>query len=521
MIPLCGLLLAVAPLPVDVFGNQAIPDDVYRAVLALSAQSSTVAARSLAEEAGYVEAALSDFLLASGYDLASVTATVAEERIVVLIDEGRLDRVIFVGEGALSTIELKAALELPGQVYNRPLIARRLQALKESRSGVVAVDFEVVRLPEVDHPGLQLSDVPLLQTLRVQKPEEHWELRVTFTYAGFQTGFDLSFGYRPPDGLFVHGAHRSLGLAASTDRLALDGELALRLGPAFQREGSEVGLSRILLGAAYYGPRLLDGTVAPFAKVQGEILGRERLDVGLASYLFAPVSFSLNVELLGFDLLTFQIGGGYELRALLSTTPASGQTVTVPTRGQDHGRPFAEARLSFAFNPEELRRDRAHRFSLSARYNGRGSNDAAPFHELSAEYQRMIPFGWDELWIGAKGGLSFGDVPFYEELALGDGFFRATFQSDAFVRRAGAAHLEYRLSLSRDLLKVSVFDELVVFEALDAARVREARRFGDSLGIGLHLLLLDAFQANLYLGTGFLSDGSFDVGLGLTVQQAF
>jgi len=117
--------------------------------------------------------------------------------------------------------------------------------------------------------------------------------------------------------------------------------------------------------------------------------------------------------------------------------------------------------------------------------------------------------------------LSCGDVPFYEELALGDGFFRAAFQSDYFVRRAGAAHFEYRLSLSRDLLKVSVYDELLIFEALDETRQREAQRFGTSLGIGLHLLILDAFQANLYLGVGVLSDGAFDIGVGLAVQQAF
>ncbi|MBK6684412.1 MAG: hypothetical protein IPG45_08050 [Deltaproteobacteria bacterium] len=520
MTPIWALLFGVAT-PVDVFGNDAIPDDVYRAVLALSAQSSTVAPQSLSEEALYTEVALSDFLLASGYDLASVSATVAEDRIVVWVDEGRLDRVIFVGEGALSTIELKAALELPGQVYNRPWIARRLAALKESRSGVIGVKFEVVPVAAVDHQGLQIKDVSLLQTLRFQKPEQHWELRVTFEYAGWQSGFDLGFGYRPPDGLFVQGGYRASALAFESDKLQLDSELAVRLGPAFRQEGSELGLSRILLGAAYFGPTIVDGVLAPFAKVQGEILGRERLDVGLSSYLFAPVSFSLNLELLGFDLLRFQLGGGYELRSLLSTTPLSGATVTVPTRDQDQGRFFAEAQLSFLFNPTELRRDRSHHLRILARHNGPGRNQAEPFQELVAEYQRMIPFGWDELWFGGKGALSFGDVPFYEELALGDGFFRAAFQSDYFVRRAGAAHFEYRLSLSRDLLKVSVYDELLIFEALDETRQREAQRFGTSLGIGLHLLILDAFQANLYLGVGVLSDGAFDIGVGLAVQQAF
>jgi hypothetical protein len=104
---------------------------------------------------------------------------------------------------------------------------------------------------------------------------------------------------------------------------------------------------------------------------------------------------------------------------------------------------------------------------------------------------------------------------------MGEGFLRSAFQGTVYARQLAALNLEYRFSLSRDELKLGLFNDVVVYEGLDALREPEGLRLIDNFGLGLHILLVDAFQVNGYFGVGIRSDGEADLGFSLDVQQAF
>src|SRR5438132_11072962 len=103
-------------------GNVAFDEVVYRSTLDLPENARATPAEALA-----VSAKLLGFLRRAGYDLATVRAKVEGEQISVEIDEGRLDKIIVLGEGLMETFRFKLELALPVGVFNRPILERQLR----------------------------------------------------------------------------------------------------------------------------------------------------------------------------------------------------------------------------------------------------------------------------------------------------------------------------------------------------------------------------------------------------------
>ena len=145
-----ALLLA----PLLVFhGNVALLEDVYRSVLDLPANT-----RATPAMARTVSTRLSSFLHRAGYALATVRARAEGEQIVVDIDEGRLDKVIFLGGGAFETLRLRLDLHIAQDVFNQPDLERQLRSLAR-RLGLGEFAYEIVPVPNVSAPPVQLDEI--------------------------------------------------------------------------------------------------------------------------------------------------------------------------------------------------------------------------------------------------------------------------------------------------------------------------------------------------------------------------
>src|SRR5713101_1369489 len=134
-----ALLLAV---PLLVYhGNVGLVEDVYRTVLELptGTKATPATARTVASR-------LQKILHDSGYVLATVSA----------LDEGRLDKIIFLGGGAFETLRLRLELNLRDGIFNKPELERQLRALGR-RLGLGEFAYEVVPVRYVEPPRLQLD----------------------------------------------------------------------------------------------------------------------------------------------------------------------------------------------------------------------------------------------------------------------------------------------------------------------------------------------------------------------------
>ena len=132
-------------------GNVALLEDVYRSVLDLppGTKATPANARSVASR-------LRRFLHKAGYALATVRARPEGEHIAVEIDEGRLDKVIFVGGGAFETLRLRLDLHINNDVFNKPELERQLRGLAQ-RLGLADFVYEVVPLENTTTPRLSAA----------------------------------------------------------------------------------------------------------------------------------------------------------------------------------------------------------------------------------------------------------------------------------------------------------------------------------------------------------------------------
>src|SRR4051794_1610008 len=234
--------IASAALPPDAFvrfhGNRALPDEVYLAALQLPDD-----AAANEETAQRIHDELQAFLYRAGYDLADVSTRVSGELIDVDISEGRLEKIVFRGKLSLKTIRFKLLLDLPQEVFNRPLLEREMRELS-LKLDIDRVWYELVPTREVKHIGPQVENLGEIQGHELVHPREPYELHVSFNDPEWWTGLgvDLRSGYF--DGLELGPNYQGKSLIFEDDRwrTAISGGVGLRqrisdqqIYPAFSR----------------------------------------------------------------------------------------------------------------------------------------------------------------------------------------------------------------------------------------------------------------------------------------------
>jgi len=151
LVLLCGVLCASASAeipgrPLVVFhGNVLLDEVVYRSALDLPDT-----ARATPDQALEVSGKIRGLLRRAGYDLASVSAVVKGDQSAVEIDEGRLDKIIVLGEGIMESFRFKLELAMPEGVFNRPILERQLLVLAD-RYRLRQYSYELVAIQRSDH----------------------------------------------------------------------------------------------------------------------------------------------------------------------------------------------------------------------------------------------------------------------------------------------------------------------------------------------------------------------------------
>jgi hypothetical protein len=485
------------------FGNRVLPNEVYLAVLALPDDAPPTV-----ETAAQVEGALREFLRKSGYELATVTARLNGKRIDVVMNEGRLEKVVYRGRFTLKTLRFQLALELPHNVFNRPALERRISELA-AELALPNVWFELVPSAEVKHSGPQLEQVPAFRGVELLHAREPFELHLFFAENEWDTGVnaDLRTGYI--DGLEVGINYQGSDGVLPDDRwrVAASGGAGLR-----ERIGSGAiypAFSRAFAEGKWFSPPVFHN-VRPFLWLQGDLVGRQRKDQLLEDYFLANAAASLHLELEATEGLRLSLGGGWEWRRFFSPSPSSGDVTVVRTildeDGVDRMRAFVLAGVDLVLDSGATRWDRRHALNVEARqYLGLSDPE---YTQAAFRYQKVTAFGWHDLWVRARGKLLRGKgVSFYNEEPVGE-YLHGRLGTE-FVDKIANLNLEFRFSVTRDLFKVSVFHDLAVFGELnrDTVPAKERVRVADSFGLGLHTLIEGILQLDIYVAFGFRTGG--------------
>jgi hypothetical protein len=510
-----GLLLAV---PLLVFhGNVALVEDVYRSVLELPANSraSPATARMVVER-------LRRFLREAGYTLATVNAHVADDQIVVELDEGRLDKVIVVGGGAFETLRLRLDLHLQNNVFNQPELQRQLKVLA-ARVGLSDFAYEVVPVQHVEPPRVQLEEFETLEelSLGMVRPGRPYELHILVQPGVFRPGISPELEVDSLEGGGVGATYRSGRLLSPDDRWQLEGRIAGALRQPLDASGAYFTFTRAVGSAEYDAPPIA-GVLRPSLNARFDVSDRQRPDLNLESYRFAAMEAAAKLLLVPDPHLRASAGAGAERRLLFYVAPkAGGVPVPGPQYSAAQTRLFAETELTLVFDPEALRRDRHHQIDLTARLYARPGDADQGALSLIGSWRKMWPQGWNEIWAEAYGFARSGYILFPEEQSIGDTeLLRGPFGTQ-YARHVLGVDVEYRYSLMRDVFKLGLFNHAALYGEIDRVTNGEIAALADVVGLGVHALMIDEFQLDAWFGFGWTQRGLFDKGAALAIRQAF
>jgi hypothetical protein len=219
--------------------------------------------------------------------------------------------------------------------------------------------------------------------------------------------------------------------------------------------------------------------------------------------------------------LRLLVGAGFEWRRLFGFKVDPGFTVpqeVLQADGVDRKRPLLRLTGEWVVDPDVLRWDRRHALEFEARQLLPVMNDPG-LGWLDARYRYVKELGWHDLWIKSYGRLSWGEVTFHDELSLGH-FTRGIF-GDQYVPSAVNLSVEFRFSLTRDILKVSLFHDLALFAVPNRELGTVSAQLADAFGPGVHLLLHDMFQMDMYMAFGFRRNAQLGAAFSMQFQKAF
>lgn len=500
-------------------GNLVLIDEAYLAVLDLPADF--VPDKS---GAALVRTRLLSFLHRAGYELARVETAVEKDRILVDIDEGRVEKVILRGQGSVRTVQVLLGLSLPFNVFNRPYLERQLAELRQ-QSGVEVERFELVPTSEVTHLGPQVEELPNIiddlgkfvgHPLIPQRAD--YELHIVFRRREWAAGLGLVAGLSGADGLRLGLEYREEDLWFKGDRWSAGGQFGTKIRSRIADEHAYLALTRAAGELQWFTPALGLG-LRPTLLVRFDLTSRQRPDVGLESYYATRAQLVLALSYDVFRGASIAFGFGAEQLDIFALRPVDGSGVPTGVSPSSTLRPYLSATAQLIFDADEIRRDRRHELEVTSRhYTGRGERG---YGLTSYRYQKLFEIGWHDVLLTSRGTHLWGTPPFIEEQPVGGQLVRGVFDTRFYARRALGAGLEGRFSLTRDIYKVGGFADIAVFGEMERASGTEKPRVIGCLGPSFHVLIADAFQLDLYYSIGLAGRGEAERGFSAALRQAF
>jgi hypothetical protein len=443
------------------------------------------------------------------------------EQIFVDVDEGRLDKVIFLGGGAFETLRLRLDLQIQQDVFNQPELERQLTRMAR-RLGLGDFAYEIVPVPNVSSPKVQLDDYDSIEkiSMGVVRPGRPYELHILVQPGVFRPGISPELEIDSVEGGAIGATYHSGRLFFQDDRWEVGGRIAGALRQKLDGSGSGFAFTRALGEFGYQTPPIA-GVLRPSIRMLAMMTDRQRQDLHLESFMFGILDAGVHLLFIPIPHLRASLGGGLERRLLYSVEPVPGQPSEFgASYGVAQTRRYGEASLELTFDPESIRRDRHHRFGVDARIYGPPRDGLKSSTHLAAWYQKMFAFGWNEFWVELRGISRTGSVLFPEEESVGGSVLRGPFGGE-YARTLGGLQLEYRFSVLRDVFKLGVFHNLAAYRAIDRVTDQEKLSFANALGLGAHALLIDEFQLDAWFGVGWSTHSKFDKGAALAIRQAF
>ncbi|MGZ6143307.1 MAG: hypothetical protein ACXWLM_08210 [Myxococcales bacterium] len=493
---------------------------VYRAVVMLPPEAGPDA-----KTARLVATEIASFLREAGYELAKVRAQPKDDQIEIEVDEGALDKIIFVGAGWITALRFRAMLNLPLDIFNRRLFEAQMPQLQK-RFGLSNYTFELwpVHLIDQDNAGA-LEKVEELRAMPLVRPARGYELRVFTKGEAWGTGFSPEVLLGGSIGYGIGGRYRWKDLIQDGDRW----QMHFRVGGAF-RSHLDDGSSYFVSSDDYVSGRWLSRswddsksglrmTIAPHV----EMLSLQRGDpmLHVEKYRIGTIELGTGAGAQLTPEYFVYLTTGFQRRFIFDLLTEKGTEIApdVAKVPSVSNRAFLRLNTGYTSNPYELRQDLRNGATLQLDAF-RPFNTDSGFFRFDLQGHQLFFFGWHELRLGTHVSAEAGDVWFVDEIPL-ESHLRIGFGLQKFTERAGSISLEFRYSLLRDKIKIGAYNDIGVWRHLPRDDPKQSPELAGSAGAGAFFFVFDELQIDAYYGIGWSSDGPLQPGIALAIKEAF
>jgi hypothetical protein len=496
-------------LQVYIHGNDVLLDSVLLWILDMPEQGP--ATEAMAERA---EQRLESLFVQTGYDLARVRALVYEEQLHVFVDEGHLERVFFTGSGLGQALRLQIDLELPGDVYNRRQIEREIARLEAKyeldalRAELIVLEPEPATLVQLEDFVAALDDEASLASVWRQN-RGRYALRIHVVTPQRDTGLNVGVAYLPPWGLRSQVGYAGSELLFEDDRYRATTQVALLRDWLLTEAQSDL---------SWTGPAVVESLgMRPGADLHARLANFEHRTLGLERFLQVELSALANLrfELTPDFALVAGLGYGYDELFDLQRTDRTPDYVV----GEHRHYPLIRFELDWEIDRIGFRRGTEHQLQLlyDVLLPQQGLVQRFDLH-----YQNVWEFGFQDLFARARAMRVEGEGAHWrDERPIASPIVRAVSGPEEFAKTMSQAGLEYRVSLHRDILKLSASAGLGAGQLIERDTRTESLAFFASGGPGVHVLLLDNFQVDVYYSVGVPRQGDIGQQVTFSIIQAY
>lgn len=417
----------------------------------------------------------------------------------VIIDEGKIDHISFVGAGTIRTLVLRVELYLPHDVFHAPTMRRILRRIKK-RYHLLRVSYEVSNQPDQrEHFGLRVNRREL-QIYLASKELNGWGV-----------GLSLSSTY----GIVPHVSFRTRHVLHHSDHFFSRVGLSFPYRQYLFNESPEFTWVHGYLRGTYAFAKLFRKHLIPAIEGGYSISSLQRVDLNPAidRYLINRGLVGLRLDLKIARFLSFELAVGY-----LNTHLWNIELVNDASHDYDKQTIHALALRAFAhitIGNKRLRQDHRSYLRVGTRFEYARDQE---FYANEAKLRLVnCILGRHCLIFESAAMYLDGDVFYWSERPLGD-FIRVFFDNRFWVQEAVSTSIAFRLGLSRSV-KLGIFGQGAFFgDRRDPNDLHRA--FAVAFGPSAHFFIFDNFALDIYYGFGFAPDG-FDHNLVLSLEKVF
>ena len=404
------------------------------------------------------------------------------------LDEGKMHGIRFVGADAFRALLVKVDLNIPQQIFRKGPLENSIKEIRAKyglRTAYYRVQQSNQRIPG-PHGELVKSRV-----LRV--------FLIADEFQGWGAGVALSALW----GLLPKIEYGHTGLLLPGDRLIAETGIAIPFRKFLFEEAASFQWVHGILGLTYRFPGLFNTPLIPEFEINTSLSRYERVDLGLATYFNWRSNMLAKLRIAVYPHLDLTFGFGadninvFNLDRLPNTALSLFDDTSIT-------RFVTLWSAEYEFGENLLRYDLRNYIQFLIRY-ARSSKER---WTLRASYllQYTLPFGFHRFIARSRAILLTGQVDFWNEQALADGFSNVFFNNRYWVREAIQFEAAFRYSLNKENVKLGVFAQAAFFGDQTTPNDTD---IGYALVVGpmLHIVLLDAISMDFGYGFGLAPVG--------------